>query len=470
MQPETAEAYLALSEAQMAGADSAAATETLLEGRPAVKDGRRILERLADLYGATGDIDHLAETWLELLGEGELGLIAVVEDGLIPGQIARDASQRLWAMVARSEDRGVVSAGTYAALRLGAGQEADRLARGLEYGEAADRARFLRGYVGEATEAGLTSEVAWAAEELAGLSTRLTDRQRWQAMAADMALASGDTASARRVFLDLLEESERGQAPHRLASRRLFSVLANDPDNLGRAAALWESHRRTYPDSVGELADMASELAYGRARAGQLEEAEEALREVRSAWSTTVAVATLDGAGARLALYGGQQDSAIARLARATETGAGVLARTADLALLALLERADALEVEVFGKALLDLHRNPGGWEAGVWIDRLETLPASAARPGMFALFADELQVAGQDPQAASLLRRIVDEFPDSPETPGALLELARSAEHIEPDSARTWLERLITGYPESALAPLARRFLDELPRERPGG
>jgi hypothetical protein len=215
---------------------------------------------------------------------------------------------------------------------------------------------------------------------------------------------------------------------------------------------------------------MAAELAYGRARAGQLEEAEEALREVRSAWSTTVAVATLDGAGARLALYGGQQDSAIARLARATETGAGVLARTADLALLALLERADALEVEVFGKALLDLHRNPGGWEAGVWIDRLETLPASAARPGMFALFADELQVAGQDPQAASLLRRIVDEFPDSPETPGALLELARSAEHIEPDSARTWLERLITGYPESALAPLARRFLDELPRERPGG
>jgi hypothetical protein len=469
-QPEVADAHLGLSGAQIAQSDSAAARETLEQGLGAASEDRPILERLADLYAAAEDRDRLAESWLDLLAEGELGLVAVVEDARSGHEIARAASRRLWGLLAQSPDREVTSAGAYAALRLGARDQAGRLARGLEYTEVADRARFLRGYAAEATEAGLPSQVAWAAEELAGLSTRVTDRQRWQAVAADMALAGGDTSSAQRVFEEILDQSAPGEAAHRLASRKLFAVLAGDPGELARAATMWESHRRTYPDSVRELAEMAAELGYGRAHAGELQAAEEGLRDARSALSTGAGLATVDGAGGRLALYAGQRDSAIVRLERAAAMGAGTLARTADLALLGLLERADVLEVEILGEALLSLHRSPDTWGAAAWLDRLGGLPASAARPAMFALLAAELKSAGQQAQASGLLLRIVDEFPASPETPAALLELARGAEGNEPDSARAWLERLITSYPESALAPLARRLLEELRgRGRPG-
>jgi hypothetical protein len=468
--PSLAEAHLAVTDAALAGADTSTAIRVLAEARGSVEDERAVLERLADLYAASGDRSGLLESWEALLLLGEPGIVAMVEDarsGAWPRGVAGD----LWDALLRRAPAPSIRNGAHAALRLGTGEVSRRLARAAEPGEGADRSRFLRSYVGEATDAGLPEEVAWAADELARLSTRPVDRQRWQAVSADMALMAGDTLAARRTFQALLDESEPGEAAHRLASRRLFSVLASSPRDLSEAAGLWASHRGTYSDSALDLARMAAELSRGRARAGALREAERGLQDARASLPSAEARAVIDAAGARLAILRGAPDSALARLARATtDPGDEVVEHTRNLGLLAVLEGADALEIELLGEALQELLGSPGEWDPTDWLGRFAALPASASRPALLALLADELESAGRAEQGTAVLHRIVDEFPGSAQSPDALLSLAQRATLTRPGSARTWLERLITTYPESALAPLARRLLAELDATEPPG
>jgi hypothetical protein len=58
-----------------------------------------------------------------------------------------------------------------------------------------------------------------------------------------------------------------------------------------------------------------------------------------------------------------------------------------------------------------------------------------------------------------------VDEFPQTPEAPAALLSLARSLiDRRAPEGdVRLLLERMIMEYPRSALVPQARRELAQL-------
>jgi hypothetical protein len=175
--PSLAEAHLAVTDAALAGADTSTAIRVLAEARGSVEDERAVLERLADLYAASGDRSGLLESWEALLLLGEPGIVAMVEDarsGAWPRGVAGD----LWDALLRRAPARSIRNGAHAALRLGAGEVARRLARAAEPGEGADRSRFLRSYVGEATDAGLPEEVAWAADELARLSTRPVDRQR----------------------------------------------------------------------------------------------------------------------------------------------------------------------------------------------------------------------------------------------------------------------------------------------------
>ena len=80
----------------------------------------------------------------------------------------------------------------------------------------------------------------------------------------------------------------------------------------------------------------------------------------------------------------------------------------------------------------------------------------------MASFAAQELQAAGQDREARSVRITIVEGWPRSPEAPRALMELARADRSDDPGQATLWLERLIVEYPESALAPIARRLLSE--------
>ena len=75
---------------------------------------------------------------------------------------------------------------------------------------------------------------------------------------------------------------------------------------------------------------------------------------------------------------------------------------------------------------------------------------------------AQELQEAGKSVEARSVWITIVEGWSGSPEAPRALLELARADHPENPGQATVWLERLVVDYPESAMAPIARRLLAE--------
>jgi hypothetical protein len=125
-----------------------------------------------------------------------------------------------------------------------------------------------------------------------------------------------------------------------------------------------------------------------------------------------------------------------------------------------VLPGADSAEVALSGRVALGLRRDPRGFDPGPSLRELAGLPASPGRPGVLLQMADVAADAGRGDVAGPLRRRVVEAFPASAEAPAALLDLARAA---PPDGRREWLERLIVGYPDSALAPVARRLLAEL-------
>ena len=458
--PGLSAARLARADAQLAAGDSAAAVRTLGD---AADPDRELLARFADLLLALGDGDRLAGAWVGLLAlsppatdEVEAGLRAADADG---SGVGAAPFERLRALLAGRPDRAS-RAGAIVALRLGRAEAARALAEGAPPGDDPEAAAFLREYVREAEAAVLPGEVAWSARRLAGLSSRPADRLRWLALAGDQALAAGDTAAARQVFEELIRESSPGDGPHQLASRRLFTLLAANPALLAEAASVLDRYVRQYPDSAAVEAGLRGDLALGHARAGDLGAAEALVADARNR-IRIAASGRLDAAAARLALYAGRPDSARARASRSVrEVEIGAAERTRRLRLLTLVQAADTAEVRIAGGAALELLTAPEAFDPGPALRDLAGRPASSGRSVVLGFLADAAAEAGRARIADALRRRIVLEYPGSPEAPAALLDLARAS---GPADAASWLEQLIVGYPRSALAPVARRMLAEL-------
>ena len=419
------------------------------------------IDRLrADLLLALGDIDSAAEVWVSLLAR-ETPAIDEVEADL---RRAPHPASALAPLAGRLRAPGSpVAAGALLALRVGDAEVARRLAVRID-GD--DRADFLRDYVREAEMAGVSGEVAWAATELVLLSPRPVDKLRWRAMAADRALVAGDTAEARASFAALASETRVGDGPHDAASRRLFELLAADPERLEEARSAFERYRREYPDSARAHGKMAGGLAEGWARRGDLAGAESVIRGERDRLDAG-AHPPLDAAAARIAFWGGERDSAIARTGRSlAEEGLSAAERTTRLRLLTMLSAGDSLEVRHAGRVAFGLHGSPATYDPTDPLEDLEGAPRGPGRPTVLAYLGDLAADADRVDLAGALRLRVAEEYPQSAEAPAAILALARSA---DPPDAREWLERLIVGYPESALAPVARRLLSELEEGRGG-
>ncbi len=461
--PQDPAVWLARADVQLVMGDTSRAIRSLQQA-PAPKSAE-VLRRLADLLLATGAADDLVASWTELLALDPPGTADVVEDLQGAGTDKQTLLDRLLAGV-EGRSGSATRAAALVALRLGSARAARRVAdqaRGA--GELADAA-FLREYVREADEADLPAEVAWAARHLVVLSPRPVDRWRWQALSADRALAAGDSGSARTAFVELTRESQPGDAPHQLASQRLFSLLAADPGALEDAANLLGRYVAQYPDSSRAESAMIGELAIGHARAGDLEAAEAVLADARSR-VPRAASGPLDAAGALLSLYAGRSDSARARAGRSVqEAGLDAGEQTRRLGLLTLVQTADSSEIRVVGRAAHELLMPAASFDPGPTLRALAGLPGSSGRPTVLAFLADMAAKAGRAEVAAGVRRQVVERHPASPEAPEALLELARSASS---DEAGPWLERLIVGYPESALAPIARRMLTEIEGRKDG-
>ena len=457
--PDEAKARIVRTEVELVEGDTANAIRFLQEG------GRRtdeVVMRLAELLLAMGRSNELVIAWSELLGF-DPPLVEVVVEGL--EESGSERRRRLEFL--RDELKGrttgrTARAGALVELRVRDTEIARELAvEASGAGELQDAA-FLRDYVREADETGLPGEVAWAAYELVKLSPRPSDRLRWRTVVADQSLADGDTASAQLALVELARESEPGEDAHDMALRRLFNLLVTDPESLGEAGQLLESYSIAYPDSLRPESGMRSMLAIGYARAGDLAAGEEALQVARARMPRSV-FSALDASAARLSFYAGRRDSAIAQARRAlSEEGLEAAERTRRLQLLTLVQAADSSEVAIVGEGALDLLRDPGRFDPIRCLGALANVPQTAGRPMALLYLADVAATAGRYEVARTFRLQVVERHSNSAEAPLALLALARAADRSE---AARWLERLIVGYPESALAPMARRLLTEIPR-----
>ncbi|MEO7522140.1 MAG: tetratricopeptide repeat protein, partial [Gemmatimonas sp.] len=168
-----------------------------------------------------------------------------------------------------------------------------------------------------------------------------------------------------------------------------------------------------------------------------------------------------------LALYEGDLATARKRLVRA-ETRRGELVDALGLLARARIDRSPAL-----GAAFLALARRDSTAAAARFVALADSAgegAASAVAIGDAA--AALLSLAARlerGERAVALWDRIYKQYPKSPEAPEALLLSARALRDAgKRANAVTRLETLLVEYPESALAPQARRDLDRLKGQVP--
>lgn len=452
--PSSELAALSLASSHVARGDAGRGAEALCDAVDRGIHTLRVETTRADLLIGLDRVPDAAAVWASLLAFENPAVTEVADDlkGLPDPEVGLDL------LIHELEGTGsAVAAGAFLALRL-KDIEGSRGLATLVQGEG--RPAFLREYVREADVAELPGEVAWAAHELILLSPRAVDKLRWRAMAADRSLVAGDTARARGELEALTRETRPGDGPHGAATQRLFQLLAADASRLDEASALLRRYAVEYPDSVRVRGVMYGQLAVGHARAGDLDRAERILQDARRALEPA-ALGRMDATGGRLSFWAGARDSTLVRSGRAlVEAGLPAREQTGRIRLATVAQAADSSEIDIIGRAAYGFLRDPADFDPGPALRALAGTPESAGRSTILAYFGEIAAAAGRPDVAYGLRRRVLDRFPASAEAPGALLALARSA---EPDEARRWLEQLIVGYPESALAPVARRLLVEM-------
>jgi tetratricopeptide (TPR) repeat protein len=240
-----------------------------------------------------------------------------------------------------------------------------------------------------------------------------------------------------------------GERPDSAVREEVSLLRARAHSSLGDAPAV-----RAILREVGESLsldirdDIAREIAWAYVRSGQLDSAKAAIAE------------TGDDPRARawIALYEGDLQGARNKLRQLGETTAdAVLAQ-------ALLSRTPVLRSAKAGEAFLALAQRDSTRATRLFVDAARDVGDAA--PLMLAaaarLASARPDSTGVAPQAMLLWERIVREHETAPEAAEADLEWARSLRRVGDNAAAiARLEHLLLSYPQSALAPQARRELD---------
>jgi tetratricopeptide (TPR) repeat protein len=240
-----------------------------------------------------------------------------------------------------------------------------------------------------------------------------------------------------------------GDRPDTSVREEVSLLRARAYSSLGQPGAV-----RTILSSVGETVgldirdDIAREIAWAYVRSGQLDSAKIAIAE------------TGDDPRARawVALYEGDLQNARNKLRQLGETTAdAVLAQ-------ALLSRTRVLRSAKAGSAFLALAQRDSLRAVDLFVSSASEVEEAA--PLMLAAAARIASArpdsTGVAPRALALWERIVREYETAPEAAEADLEWARALRRTGNHSgAVARLEHLLLTYPQSALAPQARRELD---------
>ena len=459
-------AYIELSRAQLAAGDEGSAVRTLTAGSEATGQIRRFAGELARVHIRQRDLDRLAAQWLTVLAAGPDGVQEVLTSRQDLGPDLVDALDALWVAgrkesVSAESQWGIAQLGLF----LGDPREARAAAeRGLGLSSSRADATRLQGYVRTAARQALPAEAGWAAVQLSARATSRADRMRWLAVAAQSFLEANHLEDARPLLVTLLAETEPGSGNHHFAARSLGSLEAGDPSLREGASRRLAAYAAWYPDSTIVHTGLVVELSRGYARAGRLAAAHQALDGWPADSEHVAAAAMVDGQRAMLALYEGKGRDVPPLLQRPVAAlDLDAAQRTRWIQLLAIAQKADSTALAQLGSALLDLLRSPESFQAEGLLEEWGSVPVGGVRPAMLAYVGAELEALGRREEAAHLYAAVVESYPDQVEAASALLALARLALPADGAAAGVWLEQLITGHPESALAPVARRMLAEL-------
>lgn len=458
-------AYLELSGLYARAGDPEQAIAALQRGRSAIGSDRLFVQELAVLQEQRAAWPAAAAEWQAMLGWGSAGVDAVARRLAEVGPAQTTAVAALRERLSGSgatilERRG----GIQLALALGEFAWARSLVLGL-VGELPGPAglEVLRDYVTRARDTGDLAGAAWSAGELADRSRTPDEIRYWVSVSAELAFDSGDRSSARDAFARLRAESQRGSDLYGLALRRLHELTVEDePD---RAERILQEYQALYPEDGQTSMDMAVRTAIVWTRMARLDRADAVVsradpKDIRQAAQQAAVFG-------RLEVLGGRPGAARPHLELAAAVPVGDPGIRIDvLGLLALVEEADSTSLAELAVGVGEATANG---DVRLLLASVERWAASGARAGesMAAFGARELESAGRREAARSVRMAIVESWPKSAVAPRALLDLARSDRAAAPSRAIGWLERLIVEYPESALAPVARRMLLEL-RSRP--
>ena len=276
-------------------------------------------------------------------------------------------------------------------------------------------------------------------------------------IAAEWALAAGDTAAALAARSRITATYARGSAEHISAwtDILLLSAAAGDP---GEAAEALAAFREEHPGSP-DLDELAATLAPRLLARGMREAALEVLSGIEAPGAALErAFLFLDG--------GAFPDGIAALQAALPELEPSHATEMIELSL--ALSELTVVGGRLAAEAAVARHRGRPGKAVQLVRKGLDAVPAPD-RPALLALGARAADEAGLTGEATTFRRRIVAEHPEAREFPEAALRLARAvaAEPEGRDEAVGILEALIVAWPESPVVPGARR---ELERIRAGG
>lgn len=306
-----------------------------------------------------------------------------------------------------------------------------------------DQLRTLRSQAARRTEGMVLEAIAVRSPEVQASRIRLQAAQAYT--------VAGDRAAARRMLGGLADDRTTPRAVAADAATTLIGVLISEgklDDATGRLTEL----RPTL--SADDFDAIRRRIAVGWMRQGNLERADSAI-----AADSSVEGLALTG---RIRLYRGDISGAVEMFKAAGPYAGDRVEATHRTTLLALLQPLERDSLPELGRALMQLDQGDTV-QATAGLERVAAdLPASHGGAELHLLAGRLAAATGKPEEAERLLRAAaVKEAPST--APAAELALAelllsgrRGAEAVE------ILEHLILTYPQSALAPQARRKLDE--------
>ena len=434
------------------------ALEVLERGRRATGAPSDLALEMGDVLAAMGRREHALREWAQAVGDdgGQASLVSRRVAGLTADP--QGAARFLVGVLGDAPQPGRRRAAVQIALDMKLSEEALELSRRTVSGlEDRPRTAFLADVARRARDAGLADVASWAYAELGQEAGSPAERRQFDQRLVEISLAAGDTADALEAQRRVVSSFTPGSVDHRRA-RALELRLQGVVVPPGAARAALEAFRDEFPQAP-ELDALAAEVARTLVARGDAEGAE-AVLEGMAGPRASLERGYLLLAGERpdearraflMALPGLEPSEAttviqfVSLLARLSPAGGGVLARAGALA------------------------RQGRGEEAAASVsDALEDLPEED-RPPLLAEGARLADRAGAAGQGAGMRRRLLDDYPDSPEAAEGALLLARfrAGEPDGKDEAIRILEDLVVGSPEAPVVPDARRELERLRRSR---